>query len=243
MKLIHNIDQLIENLDTLEGYLTEGTEYETEQAISLVQKGRCFVAYKVDGDLRFAPSRFIGYISNEIEIHDKSHKDGKETNREINKIFKSRPEPNEKLEKEYLRYLKNLGIKPANRVHKFWQLKLKRDFTSNENYDEGFPEGKMVERKHKRRERNSKVVKLAKALFKKTHGMLFCQVCELNFEEKYGKLGAGFIEAHHTIPVSEMKSGHITRIEDFAMLCANCHRMIHKKSPWLKIDQLKEKLR
>ncbi|TXE14896.1 HNH endonuclease [Psychroserpens burtonensis] len=243
MKLIDNINQLIENLNTLEGYLSEGTEYESEQATSLVQKGRCFVAYKVKRELRFAPSRFIGYISNELDVHDKSHKDGRETNREINKILKSKPEPNEKLEKRYLSYLNDLGIKTENRIHKFWQLELKDDFSSNENSDEEFPEGKIVERKHKRRERNSKVVKLAKTQFKNTHGKLFCEVCKLDFEEKYGELGTDFIEAHHTIPVSEMKAEHKTKIEDFAMLCANCHRMVHKKRPWLNINELKEILK
>jgi predicted HNH restriction endonuclease len=37
-----------------------------------------------------------------------------------------------------------------------------------------------------------------------------------------------------------MKAGHKTKIEDIAMLCPNCHRMAHKKRPWLKMSELKK---
>lgn len=100
----------------------------------------------------------------------------------------------------------------------------------------------MVERKHKARERNSQVVALAKDKFKEKHGRLFCQVCGFYFETEYGDIGKDFIEAHHTIPVSEMKDDHKTKVEDIAMLCSNCHRMVHKKRPWLTINEI-EKLK
>jgi 5-methylcytosine-specific restriction protein A len=61
MRLINSKKQLIINIDTLEGYLTEGDEYAANEAMSLVKHGTCFVAYKIDRELRFAPSRFIGY--------------------------------------------------------------------------------------------------------------------------------------------------------------------------------------
>ena len=47
------------------------------------------------------------------------------------------------------------------------------------------------------RERNSKVVQLAKQNFKDKNGRLYCQVCEFDFEKEYGEIGADFIEAHH----------------------------------------------
>lgn len=80
-------------------------------------------------------------------------------------------------------------------------------------------------RLHKRIERNSKLAKEAKRI----HGYS-CQVCGLNFEEKYGEIGKGYIEAHHLEPISELKSKKIARNpeKDFAVLCANCHRMIHR---------------
>ena len=82
-------------------------------------------------------------------------------------------------------------------------------------------------RLHKRIERNPKLAKEAKRI----HGYR-CQACGLNFEEKYGAIGKSFIEAHHLEPISKIKGQKVSRDpkKDFAVLCANCHRMIHKSS-------------
>ena len=57
---------------------------------------------------------------------------------------------------------------------------------------------------------------------------------------QFTAIGEDFIEGHHTIPVSEMKPNHKTKPEEIAMVCSNCHRMLHRKRPWLSIDKLKE---
>jgi len=44
-----------------------------------------------------------------------------------------------------------------------------------------FLEGEIIERRHLSRERNSKVIELAKQNFKKNYGKLFCQVCVFDF--------------------------------------------------------------
>jgi len=240
MKLIDNIEQLEQNLETVEFYLTEGTDYENDEIIGLIRRGACFISYQIEDELRFAPSRFVGYINNNLEQHFRSHKNGMETNVVIQKMMDDKLGPNEKLEKAFLKYCRNLGIEPYNKKRKYWKFNLSREFKANTELDGEFPEGKISERKHKYRERNSKVVQLAKRNFKNKNGRLFCQVCEFDFEEEYGEIGADFIEAHHTIPVSEMKAGHKTKIEDIAMLCPNCHRMAHKKRPWLKMAELKQ---
>lgn len=102
-----------------------------------------------------------------------------------------------------------------------------------------FPEGRLYEKLHKQRERSSKVVKLAKQNMKQQLGKLICQVCHFDFGQTYGALGEDFIEAHHTIPVSELNENSTTKIEDIALVCSNCHRMLHRKRPWLGINQLK----
>ncbi len=80
-------------------------------------------------------------------------------------------------------------------------------------------------RQHKRIERNQKLAAIAKQI----HGHV-CQACGFNFEEKYGDIGKGFIEAHHLTPISELigKRVKLNPKTDFAVLCSNCHRMIHK---------------
>jgi 5-methylcytosine-specific restriction protein A len=57
-----------------------------------------------------------------------------------------------------------------------------------------------------------------------------CQVCGFDFEKVYGDRGAGFIEVHHLRPIATLKSA--TKIDprkDMSVVCANCHRMIHRK--------------
>jgi 5-methylcytosine-specific restriction protein A len=79
---------------------------------------------------------------------------------------------------------------------------------------------------HRRIERNPRAAKEAK----KHHG-LRCQACNIRFDERYGELGQGFIEAHHLLPISALEEGAAVLYDiasDFAVLCSNCHRMIHR---------------
>lgn len=55
-----------------------------------------------------------------------------------------------------------------------------------------------------------------------------CQVCRMHFEKIYGKLGAEFAEAHHIVPLSQLRGTVKTCIEDLRTVCANCHRMLHR---------------
>lgn len=109
--------------------------------------------------------------------------------------------------------------------------------------DEGFPEGKKKLRTHICRERNYKVIKEAKSRYKDKHGKLICEICKFDFEEVYGEIGTDFIEGHHTIPVSELEEGDKTRVEDIVLVCSNCHKMLHRKRPWLKSEELKDILK
>jgi predicted HNH restriction endonuclease len=102
-----------------------------------------------------------------------------------------------------------------------------------------FPEGRELFLRHRARERNPKVIKLARDRFLQKYGRFFCQACEFDFERTYGALGRGFIEAHHTVPVSELSSTSKTKVVDIALLCSNCHRMVHRKRPWLTMDKLR----
>lgn len=55
-----------------------------------------------------------------------------------------------------------------------------------------------------------------------------CKICGFNFEEHYGDIGAGYIELHHLRPLSNRKGKHEASITDVAVVCANCHRMLHR---------------
>jgi 5-methylcytosine-specific restriction protein A len=80
-------------------------------------------------------------------------------------------------------------------------------------------------RLHKRVERNSKLVEQVKKLKGSK-----CEACSMDFSRKYGEIGKGYIEAHHLKPVSTLEKmrTELNPAVDFAVLCANCHRMIHR---------------
>ena len=104
-------------------------------------------------------------------------------------------------------------------------------------------EGKQKLSQHLKRERNLQIVKKAKELFKrKNNGKIFCEICKFDFSERYGEIGEGFIEAHHKKPISQMKPEDITRIEDFVMVCSNCHSILHIGTDWISHEELKKKL-
>ncbi|WP_423911183.1 HNH endonuclease [Candidatus Spongiihabitans sp.] len=72
---------------------------------------------------------------------------------------------------------------------------------------------------------------------------LKCACCGFDFFTTYGKIGRGFIEAHHTKPVSTLhEDGEETHLDDIALVCSNCHRMLHRRRPWLGMEDLSELL-
>ena len=105
------------------------------------------------------------------------------------------------------------------------------EFGDNVNDDEGVEEGRKRLRRHWARERNRKVVAQAKAAWSAQEGGLRCAACGFDFEAVYGVHGAGFMEAHHIVPLHEVRETRKTTVADLAPLCSNCHRIIHKIRP------------
>lgn len=107
----------------------------------------------------------------------------------------------------------------------------------------GFPEGKIKEKLHLSRERNSELVRQAKNTALMQKGCLKCACCGFDFFATYGEVGKGFIEAHHTKPISTLhEDGEETKMNDISLVCSNCHQMLHRKRPWLETDELSELL-
>jgi 5-methylcytosine-specific restriction protein A len=102
------------------------------------------------------------------------------------------------------------------------------------------PEGKLLTRLHVNRERNGQLVARKRKQTLAKQGHLACEVCGFDFAARYGTRGAGFIECHHLTPLATLAAGSRTRLDDLALVCFNCHRMIHRSSPWLTIEELRE---
>jgi 5-methylcytosine-specific restriction enzyme A len=104
--------------------------------------------------------------------------------------------------------------------------------------EEEFPEGRVLFGAHIARERNPTLVKHAKERALERHGKLACEACGFDFGTKYGELGKDYIECHHVIPISQLAPSSKTRVQDIALVCSNCHRMIHRRRPWLGVLEL-----
>jgi 5-methylcytosine-specific restriction protein A len=108
---------------------------------------------------------------------------------------------------------------------------------STEREELKYPEGRVLYRLHRQRERNSLVVAKKKQQALEA-GSLACEVCNFNFFGVYGAIGDGYIECHHTTPIAEYDCNRKNRLQDLALVCANCHRMLHRRRPWLGVDEL-----
>ena len=66
------------------------------------------------------------------------------------------------------------------------------------------------------------------------NGIIVCAACGFDFYKTYGELGHGYIEIHHQKPVYQYVEADFSRlvtlaINDLIPLCANCHRIVHRK--------------
>ncbi|WP_406640478.1 HNH endonuclease [Amycolatopsis sp. WGS_07] len=103
-------------------------------------------------------------------------------------------------------------------------------------------EGGILARVHLIRERDPKLRKKKIDQARKEHGRVACEACDFDFEKTYGTRGRNFAECHHRTPLSE--SGPTkTELKHLAVLCSNCHRMIHRTKPWLTVEELQDLVR
>jgi predicted HNH restriction endonuclease len=99
-------------------------------------------------------------------------------------------------------------------------------------------EGRILTRLHRTRERSRRLVDQKKRQALARSSVLSCEACGFDFAQAYGPRGQGFIEVHHTKPVHTLPEGGTTKLEDLALVCANCHRMIHSARPWLSVAEV-----
>jgi 5-methylcytosine-specific restriction protein A len=107
-----------------------------------------------------------------------------------------------------------------------------------------FAEGRAVTEAHKRIERNRSIrKKLLKA--RSEAGALRCDLCACTGEQFNESVRESIFEAHHTKPIAQ--AGEVkTKLSDMALLCANCHRLVHRlmnmRKGWIGIEEAKNAL-
>lgn len=100
-------------------------------------------------------------------------------------------------------------------------------------------EGKLRLVTHYARERDRNIIKAKKKEAIQTKN-LKCEICTFSFIDEFG---VEFIECHHKTPISQSGVTETT-LDDLGLVCANCHRMLHKQfdGNFLTMDELKQKI-
>lgn len=132
----------------------------------------------------------------------------------------------------------------ANQIRAFYQTNNPLAYTQPDEVDANatVQEGGAVYRMHKSYERSYDFAKKKKKLMLAKHGKLACEACGFDFHKTYGELGKDFIECHHITPIHK-KGKSSTTFDDLALVCSNCHRMLHRNIETMSIADLKKLIR
>ena len=240
MELITSLLNLKKNIEQFDRYLEEGND----KALGLVGRGKVFVVYRAGGEIRFVPSRYIGYKDNSLKRHaNNSHKHGTKTTQAINKVLGINCK-NRTRERQYVAFCKKFGIHPRKGKRTFFPKEITRRkilgnvYPDDVSKDKSYIEGAVKKVSVKAFERNPDARK--KCI--KFHGCK-CAVCDFDFEATYGNIGKGYIHVHHIKPLSKVREVHeVCPSKDLIPVCPNCHAMLHRGCPVLTVEELKKKI-
>lgn len=93
-----------------------------------------------------------------------------------------------------------------------------------------------------KRMRNRGIVRLKKQAVLESTGKLACEVCAFDFFKAFGPLGKNYAQAHHKVPLSVSAKDRESTPDDLAIVCANCHVMLHRedrKGRWRTVEELR----
>jgi 5-methylcytosine-specific restriction enzyme A len=110
--------------------------------------------------------------------------------------------------------------------------------------DFGTAEGRILGKMHRIRER-SRGLRIKFLAIEKKSGPLTCPSCSYTPSDQLGDAGDSAFEVHHILPLHQ-SGPRITQLKHLVLLCARCHRLIHRLSKendkWLSVLELKEAL-
>jgi hypothetical protein len=108
--------------------------------------------------------------------------------------------------------------------------------------DDSAIEGERRLVQHVRLERSRSLVEAKRKSILAATGRLACEVCGFEFGVRYGSLGEGFCEVHPRKPLAAADAPQVTYPEDLAIVCSNCHRILHRTACTLSVEELRERL-
>ena len=246
-ELVESVEEVIANIDTL--YTLGQSSIVTERDFhnKRIKNGKYFAVLRTEAELRFAPSKFVGYAKNGMEHeHKMSTRDGRETNRAIRLLVGKSLAPGDdgysEVDRHFLDYCKSRDLVPSkhHRAREYWlfdfddHLHIPEEINPKEIW-EGARTSIQVNRFERSRKAREQCL---------MHYGYACFACETVLEDVYGILAKEFIHVHHVVPLAEINSRYkISPVDDLRPLCPNCHAIVHRQKDPLSVDELKEVLR
>lgn len=107
-----------------------------------------------------------------------------------------------------------------------------------------FAEGRLLSVQHFRRERDP-ALRRTLLVRLRSQGPLACGLCFRASPDFSPALGESVFECHHLVPIS-WGCARKNRVSDLALLCANCHRLIHalivRERRWMTLEEARKHL-
>jgi 5-methylcytosine-specific restriction protein A len=104
--------------------------------------------------------------------------------------------------------------------------------------EQELPEGRLLTALHVRRERHPKVRKML--IEARGHADLRCEICDLSRPDLEISMQEAMFEAHHLVPLADAGERK-TKLADLALLCACCHRLLHRamasEAKWIGLEE------
>lgn len=196
----------IASIDTL-----DIDKYSKERLKGYIEKRKESYTFHEDGEYKF-------YILNKpIELINKVYlpKQKKHVYFTIKEIYSGKEMINSSNEVAINNRVELFDIIKKNSSVDYIELEKK-----NLDLDTTIIEGNKVVTIKEVKKRNSLARRLKLDDFREKYGKVYCEVCGIDDEL--------VLDVHHDeTKVADMEEGHVTKLEDLRVVCANCHRKIH----------------
>lgn len=116
--------------------------------------------------------------------------------------------------------------KLAHRIRRTVQTLAVEDYEVSDDFEDNFLEGRSIFTAHRKTERNKSLRK--KFLKRYRDGELCCEVCGMNRADLGRDIQEALFEVHHIVPLADLDGSTSTKLSDLALVCATCHRAVHK---------------
>jgi hypothetical protein len=94
---------------------------------------------------------------------------------------------------------------------------------------------------HIRREREPRIAAAKRAAARNQGGELECEACGFVAQHAYSGFAGDVAEVHHRRALGDATGPVETKLDDLAVLCANCHRAIHQTRPLVSVEEFRER--